>query len=128
MVPVVRGSVFSHGTATAFLDTFLRGNRDDQDRSSEGSVLESLSLKNDPFVMARIRATGKGDTGSLLAQKLALPDVQLIETLFLAVLSRRPSDSEKSTALQNLRSADRTKAAENLLWTLYNKVDFIFNY
>jgi len=27
-----------------------------------------------------------------------------------------------------LTSGNRTQAAENLLWSLYNKVDFFFNY
>ena len=116
------------GAVTTFLDNFLRGNRDDQERKSEGSILESLSLKNDAFVMGRIRATGHGPTGSLLAQNLDKADDQLINNLFLAVLSRFPSDAEMGAALDNLHSGDRTQAAENLLWTLYNKIDFVFNY
>lgn len=116
------------GAAGAFLDYFLRGNRDDQDRSGEGSVLESLALKNDAFVMTRIRATGTAASGSLLAQKIQLPDPQLVESLFLAVLSRKPDDAELNAALNALKTGDRQKAAEDLLWTLYNKVDFVFNY
>lgn len=112
------------GAAAAFLDAFLRGNRDDQERSAEGSIPQSLALKNDAFVMTRIRATGN----SLLAQKVKLPNEQLVDSLFLAVLSRHPSETEMSTALAALASGDRTKAAEDLLWTLYNKLDFIYNY
>jgi hypothetical protein len=34
-----------------------------------------------------------------------------------------------ATALGNLASASkRSDEAQNLLWTLYNKVDFTFNY
>ena len=32
-----------------------------------------------------------------------------------------------SAALQNLKS-NRTQEAQNLMWSLYNKVDFVFNY
>jgi hypothetical protein len=44
------------------------------------------------------------------------------------VLSRLPSNSEKATALAALRSGNRQQKAEDLLWSLYNKVDFLFNY
>ncbi len=116
------------GPSQQFLDYFLRGNRDDQERSGEGSVLESLALKNDPFVMSRIRAAGRADSGSLVAQKLGLPDTQLVDALFLAVLSRHPNDAEMNTALLSLKGGNRQQAAEDLVWTLYNKVDFVFNY
>jgi hypothetical protein len=52
----------------------------------------------------------------------------LIDTLFLTVLSRYPSDTERATANAALGQGDRRKAAEDLLWALYNKVDFVFNY
>jgi hypothetical protein len=31
-------------------------------------------------------------------------------------------------AVKQLTSANRGMQAENLLWSLYNKVDFVFNY
>jgi hypothetical protein len=39
-----------------------------------------------------------------------------------------PNESERATAVGALTSGNRTQAAENLLWSLYNKVDFFFNY
>jgi hypothetical protein len=115
------------GTVTAFLDSFLRGNRDDQTRNGEGSVLQALNLMNDPFVMARIKATGTADKASLLARYASQPDDQLVNALFLTVLSRYPTDDEKRIALNKL-AGGRSQQAEDLLWSLYNKVDFIFNY
>lgn len=117
------------GAVGQFLDNFLRGNRDSDERSGEGSVLESLSLKNDPFVMTRIRAVTTGGVKSLLAQSIGLPDDQLVSALFLTVLSRPATATEKADALRSLQSAsNRGQAAEDLLWTLYNKMDFVFNY
>jgi hypothetical protein len=113
------------GAVSAFLDNFLRGNRDDDERRSEGSVLQALGLMNDNFVMSRIRATANG---GLLQRNLSRPDDQLVDTLFLNVLSRYPSDAEKSAALATLKSGPRNQKAEDLLWSLYNKVDFVFNY
>ena len=115
------------GKVASFLDAFLRGNRDDEERRPDGSISQALDLMNDPFVMSRIASSGPGASNGLLARNLNLPDDQLVNTLFLTVLSRYPTDAEKSAALANLKS-NRSQEAENLLWSLYNKVDFTFNY
>jgi hypothetical protein len=111
---------------TPFLNAFLRGNRDDQVRSDDGSISQALDLMNDNFVMSRIKSTGP--SGSLLAQNLGLPNDQLATKLFMAVLSRPPSAAELSAAVSQLSAGTRSQSAENLLWALYNKVDFVFNY
>jgi hypothetical protein len=113
------------GPVAQFLDAFLRGNRDDEQRRVDGSISQALDLMNDNFIMSRVHSASPG---SLLAQSLSLPNDQLVNRLFLAVLSRYPTAAEKSTALANLQSGNRTAEAQNLLWSLYNKVDFIFNY
>ena len=109
---------------TPFLDAFLRGNRDDQPRRGDGSISQALGLMNDPFVMSRVQPTGS----SLLAKNIGLPDSQLVTNLFLAVLSRYPTATEMATATANLGSGSRSTEAVNLMWQLYNKVDFMFNY
>ena len=109
---------------TPFLDAFLRGNRDDEPRRGDGSISQALGLMNDPFVMSRVQASGS----SLLAQNINLPDGQMVTNLFLAVLSRYPTSAEMATALKNLQSGARATEAVNLVWQLYNKVDFMFNY
>jgi len=119
------------GTASQFLDTFLRGNRDDQPRKHEGSILQTLGLMNDNFIESRIQATGSGATASFLTSLLTLSDTQLINTLYLDVLSRYPTAAEMSltaTQLQTGGAASRKNNAVDILWTLFNKVDFVFNY
>jgi hypothetical protein len=111
---------------TPFLDAFLRGNRDDQVRSGDGSILQALDLMNDPFVMSRTRSNGPA--ASLLVSSLSQPNTQLVDTLFVAVLSRHPSPDEVTAGVNLLQSGARNQQAESLLWSLYNKVDFIFNY
>jgi Protein of unknown function (DUF1549)/Protein of unknown function (DUF1553) len=113
------------GVVSQFLDAFLRGNRDDEDRRSDGSISQALDLMNDQtMVMNRVQSK---NAASLIQQALKLTDDQMVDTLFLNVLSRYPTAAEKSTALGNLKS-NRTQEAQNLLWSLYNKVDFVFNY
>jgi hypothetical protein len=119
------------GNISQFLDVFLRGNRDDQPRKQEGSILQALGLMNDNYVQSRIHSTGSGATASFLATLLPLSDTQLINTLFLDVLSRTPTADEMTLAgaeLANGGAAARKTNAEDLLWTLFNKLDFVFNY
>jgi hypothetical protein len=106
--------------ARAFLDTFLRGNRDDQVRRQDGSILQALAMMNSPLVDAHVRVDstliGKSDT-------------DLIRALFLNVLSRYPTDDEMAKSAAAIGGAsDRAEAAQDLLWSLFNRVDFIFNY
>jgi hypothetical protein len=113
-----------NGAVNNFLNAFLRGNRDDQVRKPDGSISQALNLMNDNFVMSRIKPA----TAGLLKTSLAITDnTQMVNNLFLNVLSRYPTPAELSAALANLQS-NRTQEAQNLLWSLYNKVDFVFNY
>jgi hypothetical protein len=116
------------GAVGYFLDTFERGNRDDQTRRGDGSILQALSLLNDNFVMSRIKPSGTGANANLLAANMALTDDQIIQNFYLAVLSRYPTTAEKNTAIAQLQSGNRLQPIEDLLWSLYNKVDFIYNY
>src|SRR5207247_1365521 len=85
------------GPVTTFLDAFMRGNRDDQDRREDGSISQALSLMNDNFVMSRVNSSA---ASSLIQQALKITDdTQMVNTLYLNVLSRLPAPSELSAAL-----------------------------
>ena len=111
--------------ATRFLDAFLRGNREETRRSGEGSILQALELMNSALVVDRISAASTGGTMALLLQQ---PDDVLVQGLYLAVLGRLPSTDELAVGVATLADGDRVENAEDLMWSLYNKVDFIFNY
>jgi hypothetical protein len=53
-------------------------------------------------------------------------DEEAIRRLFLATLSRFPSDAELETTLR-YRSGARAQWLSDLQWALVNKLDFIFN-
>jgi hypothetical protein len=120
------------GAVSQFLDSFLRPNRDNQERLRDGSVLQALNLMNDTFVNNRITSTAPNGVNSLLRNALTIRDNrQMIEMLYLSVLSRPPSEAELRVALAAFTSDVsniRQGKAEDLLWSLYNKVDFVFNY
>jgi hypothetical protein len=115
----------SRGGAAGFLNPFYPGDREDAERRRDGSDQQALTLMNNAFVMARTRTT---PVGSLLQRNINKTDRELVDSLYLTVLSRLPNESERATAGGALTSGSRQQAAENLLWSLYNKVDFFFNY
>jgi hypothetical protein len=118
-------------TLPGFVQSFINGNRDDEPRRQDGAAQQALGLMNDAFVTTRIRATGTGSTASLLQQVLMQSpnDAALIDRLYLTILSRLPSDSEKTVAMRVMQSGRGVRAdrASTIMWALFNKVDFIFN-
>jgi hypothetical protein len=120
------------GAVSQFLDTFLRGNRDDQPRKREGSILQTLGLMNDNFVQSRIHATGTGTSATFLQKQMnTFSGSSLVNSLYMNVLSRMPDSGESAQAVAQLAkggTAAYKTNAEDLLWTLFNKLDFVFNY
>jgi hypothetical protein len=125
----VTGTSGNAGNAQPLLDAFIRGNRDDQPRKYEGSILQALNLMNNNFIVQRTHATGT-NASLLVNQNLTKNNTDLINTLFLNILSRLPSADEMTKAQAALPASGntRTQAVTDLVWTLYNKVDFVFNY
>jgi hypothetical protein len=118
-------------TTNAFLDTFLRGNRDDQPRKYEGSILQALNLmNNNALVEQRLALTGATANQLLLSARTRAPG-DIVNLLYLNILSRYPSRDEMTKASAAIPSAAGTakdQAIQDLAWSLFNKVDFIFNY
>ncbi len=110
--------------ATRFLDDFLRGDRDETPRSGEGAIMQALQLMNSELVVGRVAAE-ESILSALLDEQ---PDDTLVYLLYVLALSRPPSEQELAQGVSLLAGGDRRKNAEDLLWSLYNKVDFIFNY
>jgi len=115
------------GAVSHFEDAFFRGDRDLSPRRTDGSSLQALDLVNDPFITSRVDLT-KAPANSLLRKYLALPADQVINTFYLNVLSRYPTADEMKTATAQFVKGQTAVGAQNLLWVLYNKVDFVFNY
>jgi len=123
------------GPVSMFLDAFLRGNRVDQQRKEEASLLQALNMMNDNFVESRIKPSMKaapnGTAPNLIQANLNQDDTTLINNFFLAVLSRYPNQDEMGESYSSIHGttgAARVAAAQNLLWALFNKVDFLYNY
>jgi hypothetical protein len=118
----------SNGAARAFLDSFLRGDRDQKLRTLDPSIMQSLNLMNNSFVMGRIHRNNAGSLVSRLLADTSLTNEQIIERLYLATLSRRPTATETAKLLPYFTSLGKQVATESVQWVVLNKVDFMFNY
>ncbi len=121
------GEPRSNSGVAAFLNFFLRGNRDQILRSDEATIFQALNMMNNNFVLSRIRNSNRNSTVSRLLADPSLSNPQVVEELYLRTLGRFPTSAERDAALQSL-AGDRTAWAENLAWVLLNKVDFLYNY
>jgi hypothetical protein len=119
----------SNPAVAAFMNTFLRGNRDTLQRSQQGSILQQLSLMNDGYVLGRL--TARGSTTLIEAARLGSNE-EVIAQIFLLFLSRYPSEYEKQKAVEYLAQAatpgERLDFIEDLAWVAINKVEFLFSY
>jgi hypothetical protein len=115
----------NNGEAKNFLRTFGQANREQFDRQPGGSILQAMTLMNNPFVTRRVMAAN----GSLVEQlvKSAKSGAEIVDELYLATLSRYPLPQEKRLAVSWIEK-DRRQGAEDLHWGLLNKLDFVFNY
>ncbi len=120
----IRGTAIHENTA-ALLDSFFRGDRDETTRSSETSILQPLNLMNNVMVTGRVQ---NSSSEGALAQILPQSDDVVVRALYLRTLARFPSPQELAAGVATLQNGDRGKGAEDLLWSLLNKMDFIFNY
>jgi hypothetical protein len=112
-----------------FLQAFLPGDRDLNPRRPDGAIQQALVLMNDNMVMGKLSSTGTGAAQSLLSRALGQSTNDgLASLLYLNILSRYPTAAETQAAETLLGSGNRTQKAQELMWTLYNKVDFMFNY
>jgi hypothetical protein len=114
-----------HNDALAFMNVFGRGNRFDVTRTSDSSVLGSLSLMNSPFITNKVAGQSSSNVARLLQNPMT--DESVLDQLFLQTLSRRPTAGEKQAVLDR-RGKTRTEWAEDIQWALINKLDFLFNF
>jgi Protein of unknown function (DUF1553)/Protein of unknown function (DUF1549) len=110
-----------------FLGSFGQDNRSRTIKSLKGNMIQSSLMLNSNVIKERVKAKPGGRIRKLLDQEPPLGNDQLVEELFLAMLSRFPTPEEKEIAVSQVREY-RTQGVEDLAWVLLNKLDFIFNY
>ena len=95
------------------------------ERGTEPSIAQVLHLMNSPDTMRKIQDR-TGRTARLASSDRAADGI--IDELYLATLARFPSEAERQLMQQAFaESNNRREAAEDILWTLLNTKEFVFN-
>ena len=125
---------------SGFLSSFGRPDRLNTcscERSSEPSMTQALHLANGETVNEKLRAEN-GVVAKVAASKTT--DEQVIDDLFLASLSRKPTDAERGRLVKILADSvagltdpkqqldARRQAIEDLYWATLTGNEFLFNH
>ncbi len=97
------------------------------ERSNEPSISQALHLLNSPEVNEKI--AHRHGTARKLAES-TLSDDQITDEIYLATLSRFPTDEERQlmkTAF-SAASGNRRVAVEDILWSVLNTKEFLYNH
>lgn len=116
--------------AHPFLRTFGQPPRSvacECERASDSTLEQALQIVGGRTLHAKIVAP-ENRIGRLL--KAGADNSKLADELFLATLGRFPSTDERALALARFDapSADRRRVAEDLLWSLFNHPEFLFQH
>jgi hypothetical protein len=101
------------------------------ERGGDAGLGHALQLVNGPTLRAKLSAPDNR-LGRLLAGGAS--DAQIAEVLYLATLSRPPTDPEAKAVLEHVSAAgrtspdDRRRAWEDVQWALLNSKEFLFRH
>jgi hypothetical protein len=98
------------------------------ERATEPSVSQVLHVLNSPELQAKL--SHESGTVARLARRYPSDNSALVDELYLSVISRLPTADEKSAATKYLQDHESTRrqAAEDLVWSLLNSLEFVFNH
>jgi hypothetical protein len=112
-----------------FLDMFGRSQRDtpcECETSLAPNLSQVLYLLHSEELQRKL-----SDQNGFVAQMVSTekPNAEIIDELFLRTFSRRPTAEESAKGIALLDEAmDKKAAAEDLLWSLLNAKEFLFNH
>lgn len=112
-----------------FLDQFGRGNWWEERPTDKTSVTQTLFLMNSYLTNYQTFGNSMGVGGSRVA-RLTASDTsreQAARELFLATLSRPPTNDELATLLAH-QAPNREVWLSDVLWALLNRTEFLFNH
>jgi hypothetical protein len=117
------------GFGSYFLDTFDRPKRVsgcECERSSGATLAQVLLLANSDELENKL-ADGKGRIAKLASAEKPIPDK--IDEIYLSAFARHPHSKEFETTVKYVESQeDKRKALEDVLWTIVNSKEFLFNH
>ncbi|MBK8091346.1 MAG: DUF1553 domain-containing protein [Verrucomicrobiaceae bacterium] len=121
---------WNHKLESEFLDAFGRPNSSAEcpcERDAKPSVVQALHLMNSTTLQGKLST--EGGRAHELAKSPKTPP-QIIEELYLACYARPPEPTELAIAEKAFTAAGATRqtAIEDILWSLLNSAEFVFNH
>ena len=111
-----------------FLDAFGRPRRQNPcecERGGRPDLTQVLHLMNGDALNKKI-ASEQGRIAKALAAKKS--EDEIVEELYLATFSRKPTDAERKVVRVKIAEAPtQREGLEDLLWALLNSAEFVFN-
>jgi hypothetical protein len=116
--------------SSTFLDAFGRPNASEEcpcERDRKSSVVQALHLMNSNNLQDKLK-NPKGRATVLAKNGASNADV--VKELYLGAFCRNPDDAELASAVSFLdtRADARQTAIEDLMWSLINSAEFVFNH
>jgi hypothetical protein len=111
-----------------FLDVFGRPARESScecERRSDFSLPQALNLVNGRTISDAV-ADPKGRVAKLVLSGKS--DQAMVDELYLAALSRLPTQEERQRGLTYLANGAKASRVQDLLWALVNSKAFLYNY
>ncbi len=98
---------------------------------TQTSILQALLMMNGKQ-MAEQTTVATSETLSAVVDAPFLSTEERIDTLYLAVMNRKPTDAEREKYASYVDrggpSGDKTKAISDVFWVLLNSTEFLFNH
>ena len=121
---------WNHKLESQFMDAFGRPNASSEcpcERDAKPSVVQALHLMNSTKLQEML--AGKEGRAARLAKSDLKPE-QIVEELYLACYSRLPEADEMAIARKavDVGEKDRQAGIEDVLWSLLNSAEFVFNH
>jgi hypothetical protein len=110
----------------SFLAAFGQSNRDQGEKNLAGTMVQTSTLLNSKFIKDRVHAD-RGRLARLFHADPPPSNEAVVDELFLATLGRSAFPAEREIAVSQLRDY-RESGAEDVLWSLLNKTEFLFNH
>ncbi len=96
-------------------------------RSLSSSPVQASILLNSDLVKEKLKSDKKGRLWKLMHAEPPKSNETIVEEIFLATLSRFPSAAESQFGVK-LVAENHDAGAEDLLWALLNRPEFLLNY
>jgi hypothetical protein len=118
--PGTRAAQVYGGGGSYMLSSFGRLNRDIIcERDSQPDMAQTMHMISGATIQRKIGA---------MKMNLELTDDALIEDLFLSALARRPVERERAAVLAQTGKGDRKAAYQDLMWSILNSKEFLYQH